>query len=254
MRSLHASANRFRSAMSEVSAQPQVAARRSSQPAAAQQPPAVQADCIRCNRWPAPIVIAIFVITFIVQAFQIPSESMEKTLLIGDYLLVDKAHYGQSPAVGVAAALSSDSAPGHHRVPLSGESPAALRQARGRRSRRSRTADQQARLREWSAAGRLLRHLQLGVARPVPRQLSRRRLVRRQDLGEVVSARRQSWWRMASSSCPRDRTSCWATIATTATTRATGASFPAENVVGRPLLIYWSMDRSDAAVADGVAV
>jgi signal peptidase I len=42
------------------------------------------------------IVIAIFVITFAVQAFQIPSESMEKTLLIGDYLLVDKAHYGHS--------------------------------------------------------------------------------------------------------------------------------------------------------------
>jgi signal peptidase I len=39
------------------------------------------------------IVIAVFVITFVVQAFQIPSESMEKTLLIGDYLLVDKAHY-----------------------------------------------------------------------------------------------------------------------------------------------------------------
>jgi signal peptidase I len=42
------------------------------------------------------IVIAIFVIIFTVQAFQIPSESMEKTLLIGDYLLVDKAHYGHS--------------------------------------------------------------------------------------------------------------------------------------------------------------
>ena len=42
------------------------------------------------------IVIAVFVITFIVQAFQIPSESMEKTLLVGDYLLVDKVHYGQS--------------------------------------------------------------------------------------------------------------------------------------------------------------
>jgi len=39
------------------------------------------------------IAIAVFVITFVVQAFQIPSESMEKTLLIGDYLLVDKAHY-----------------------------------------------------------------------------------------------------------------------------------------------------------------
>jgi signal peptidase I len=42
------------------------------------------------------IVIAVFVITFVVQAFQIPSESMEKTLLVGDYLLVDKAHYGES--------------------------------------------------------------------------------------------------------------------------------------------------------------
>jgi len=40
------------------------------------------------------IVIAIFVVTFIVQAFQIPSESMESTLLIGDYLLVDKFHFG----------------------------------------------------------------------------------------------------------------------------------------------------------------
>jgi len=41
------------------------------------------------------VVIAVFVITFIIQAFQIPSESMENTLLIGDYLLVDKLRYGQ---------------------------------------------------------------------------------------------------------------------------------------------------------------
>jgi signal peptidase I len=41
------------------------------------------------------LVLAIFVITFIAQAFQIPSESMENTLLIGDYLLVDKVHFGQ---------------------------------------------------------------------------------------------------------------------------------------------------------------
>jgi signal peptidase I len=40
------------------------------------------------------VVIAVFVITFIVQAFQIPSESMENTLLVGDYLLVDKFSYG----------------------------------------------------------------------------------------------------------------------------------------------------------------
>ncbi|HXW92373.1 MAG TPA: signal peptidase I [Terriglobales bacterium] len=40
------------------------------------------------------LVIAVFVITFVVQAFQIPSESMENTLLIGDYLLVNKLRYG----------------------------------------------------------------------------------------------------------------------------------------------------------------
>jgi signal peptidase I len=41
------------------------------------------------------VIIAIFVITFAMQAFQIPSESMENTLLIGDYLLVDKLCYGE---------------------------------------------------------------------------------------------------------------------------------------------------------------
>ncbi len=41
------------------------------------------------------VVIAVFVITFAVQAFQIPSESMEDTLLIGDYLLVDKVHFAR---------------------------------------------------------------------------------------------------------------------------------------------------------------
>lgn len=40
------------------------------------------------------IVIAVFVITFIIQAFQIPSPSMENTLLVGDYLLVNKLIYG----------------------------------------------------------------------------------------------------------------------------------------------------------------
>jgi hypothetical protein len=40
------------------------------------------------------ILIALFIRTFVVQAFKIPSSSMEPTLLVGDYLLVNKFIYG----------------------------------------------------------------------------------------------------------------------------------------------------------------
>jgi signal peptidase I len=46
------------------------------------------------------VVIAVFVITFILQAFQIPSPSMENTLLVGDYLLVNKLTYGAGGGLG----------------------------------------------------------------------------------------------------------------------------------------------------------
>jgi signal peptidase I len=39
-------------------------------------------------------ILALFVRTFIVQAYKIPSGSMEDTLLIGDHLLVNKFIYG----------------------------------------------------------------------------------------------------------------------------------------------------------------
>ncbi|MDH3886158.1 MAG: signal peptidase I, partial [Desulfobacterales bacterium] len=40
------------------------------------------------------IVIALFIRTFVVQAFKIPSGSMKQTLQIGDHILVNKFIYG----------------------------------------------------------------------------------------------------------------------------------------------------------------
>ena len=47
------------------------------------------------------ILIALFIRTFVVQAFKIPSSSMEPTLQVGDHLLVNKFIYGiRFPLIG----------------------------------------------------------------------------------------------------------------------------------------------------------
>ncbi len=83
--------------MSEVRTDPAVSAPpEPHEPVSAAKPPVQVHHVNTVQSLAITVVIALFVVTFIVQAFQIPSESMERTLLIGDYLLVDKAHYGHS--------------------------------------------------------------------------------------------------------------------------------------------------------------
>src|SRR5690242_4709320 len=42
----------------------------------------------------AVLVIGLFIVTFCMQAFAIPTGSMERTLLIGDHVFVDRATMG----------------------------------------------------------------------------------------------------------------------------------------------------------------
>src|SRR5882757_4263037 len=42
------------------------------------------------------LLIAVFIRTFLYQPFNIPSSSMEDTLMVGDYLFVSKFSYGYS--------------------------------------------------------------------------------------------------------------------------------------------------------------
>ena len=46
------------------------------------------------------VILALFVRTWVIQAFKIPTGSMEQNLLIGDHLLVNKFVY--APAVTAA--------------------------------------------------------------------------------------------------------------------------------------------------------
>ena len=58
-------------------------------------PPSANAERPRGTiaEWTITILLLLFGTTFLVQAFVIPTGSMEDTLLIGDHLLVDKLAY-----------------------------------------------------------------------------------------------------------------------------------------------------------------
>ncbi len=59
------------------------------------------------------IVAATLVHTYFIQPYTIPSSSLEKSLLVGDYLFVSKFHYGaRVPMTTVAAPMVHDTIPG----------------------------------------------------------------------------------------------------------------------------------------------
>ena len=58
------------------------------------------------------IVVATTVHTYVMQPFTIPTSSLEKSLLVGDFLFVSKFHYGaRTPMTTVAAPMVHDTLP-----------------------------------------------------------------------------------------------------------------------------------------------
>ncbi|WP_297334350.1 signal peptidase I [Flavobacterium sp.] len=58
------------------------------------------------------VVVATIVHTYVMQPFTIPTSSLEKTLLVGDFLFVSKFHYGaRTPMTTVALPMIHDSIP-----------------------------------------------------------------------------------------------------------------------------------------------
>ena len=52
------------------------------------------------------VIAATILRTFLIEAYTIPTPSMEKSLMVGDYLFVSKAHYGvRTPMTPVAIPL-----------------------------------------------------------------------------------------------------------------------------------------------------
>lgn len=197
------------------------------------------------------VVIAIFVITFVLQAFQIPSESMERTLLIGDYLLVDKAHYGSSKIWnwllpyrsirrGDIVVFRYPVNPHQHFVKrviaLPGDH---VRLVNKHVYVNGIAQNDSFATFNWAWRNRFRDNFPDGgfYGEGITPQwfMQAQKLV---DNGELVVPR-QSYFVMGDNRDNSYDSRYWGFV-------------PQENIVGRPLMIYWSMDRNDPAAATGL--
>ncbi len=64
------------------------------------------------------VIVATIIRTFLIEAYMIPTSSMERTLLVGDYLFVSKYHYGpRLPMTPLSIPLVHNVIPGTKNVP-----------------------------------------------------------------------------------------------------------------------------------------
>ena len=201
--------------------------------------------------WTVTIILLLFATTTLVQAFVIPSASMEDTLLIGDHVLVDKLVYSppgpfRSTCCRIAtcaAATSSSSA-----IPLNIKEDY-VKRAIGVPGDHIRLVEQAADA-QRAPGERAVREAHLPVHRTLPRQFSRVRRPRRSCVRARVDMLQNHVvngelvvppgfiFAMGDNRDDSVDSRYWGLV-------------PRENIVGTPLVIYWSFEAPTADLTNG---
>ena len=201
--------------------------------------------------WTVTIILLLFGTTTLVQAFVIPTGSMEDTLLIGDHLLVDKLAYAPSGPVSKHILPYTDVKRGDiivFRYPVD-ISQTFVKRCIGVPGDRIRLVNKQV-YPQRQAARRAVRLSQDRIHRFLPRQFPQRaqcarRRRRRMDMllnhvenGEVVVPP-DCYFAMGDNRDSSLDSRYWGFV-------------PRDNIIGKPLIIYWSYDAPTEELAEPV--
>ena len=191
------------------------------------------------------LVIAMFVLTFIVQPFRIPSESMERTLLVGDFLLVNKIDLRTpTKTTGSGCSPTALSARRRRRLPLPARPARAPRQTCHRNPRRPHPSQKRRRLSQRTAPRRALHRLTSPPTPTASGQFPHRRLHRprrRQPLVAPDEPRRNlnrrphrpadSYFVLGDNRNHSRDSRYWGFV-------------PRSAIVGRPFIVYFSLRQA----------
>ena len=199
--------------------------------------------------------IWLFVITFVFQNFFIPSSSMASTLLVGDHVVVEREMLAPPTKWGSIPALSRGQPRRHHRLlqaarrarrtPYYG-------QARCRNSRRPHSSSQGHRFPQRSRAGRTPQHS--AGSRASVRRLHQRLPSIDPGIEPGVTAE----WSLALPTfvdgadivVPLGKYFAMGDNRTNSLDSRYWGFVPRENIIGRPLFVYWSIETPEIGDTD----